>query len=465
MLILCMVIGLCACSSGGGKETEKQTETEIQTETGSETEQQTETEPVTETEAQTETEPVTETEAQTESEPVTEEQTEPEPVTETQGQTGVNWDSEIEGINNGVITGVNDSAIQLFEAMREKDKNIFISPVSIYLCYSMLYAGADGESKEELARLFNFHYDNAFQTKEAGKLMEYMLQEKEGSLLMVANSMWIRDTFESYVNPDYVASVRDGLKSEVNTRDFSGETAKEINNWVYEHTGKMIDHIIDELSPEDFMVLVNCVFFDGKWWIPFEKEGTHEDIFHSPDGELKVDFMHMTEMMEYFEDDDVQAISMPYRGGQSMVVILPKEGSTESDPLARLGEIKDGMKSDRDVRLSFPKVDIAYGGGEEFPNALKALGVTTMFDSQNDDFYNITSVGAYVGDTLHKTALIIDEEGTKAAAVTSITVKAEAVFEREEPVIMDINRPFYAVILDDATGTVIFCGYIANPTE
>ncbi|MBR0086074.1 MAG: serpin family protein [Lachnospiraceae bacterium] len=363
------------------------------------------------------------------------------------------------------IMGLNTSGLKLFETMRERDKNIFISPLSIYLCYSMLYAGSDGKSKSEMRSLFGFDNDTAVQTENAARLMDY-ISGNDQTKLYIANSLWLNSIKAQNVKTDYRDICKDKLKAEVHTEDYSDpETVNKMNSWVFEKTGEMIDHIIDELDPEGLMALFNCVFFDGKWMYPFEAEGTYDEVFYSPEGEKTIPFMHQEDYLRYFEDAKVQAVSLPYTGDQSMVIVLPKEGSNESDPLARLDIITTGMSSTK-VVLSLPKADLTCGGDDRFMDSLKKLGLTSMFDPMNTDFKEIDENSIYVTKTLHKTALKIDEEGTKAAAVTVIEAnETTAVEEPEDKVYMKVDRPYYVVIMDKSTGAILFCGYIVSPME
>jgi len=347
-----------------------------------------------------------------------------------------------------------------FEALRvlnDGTQNRVFSPVSLAYALAMAAQGAEGETKQEIIDVLDGDpADVAAMTEvlaEAG--------QKLANAGFVAGDI----TFEEA----YVDALREQFGAEWFADGKNVE--KQINKWVKKHTDGLVEKMVEgELPEEAQLVLLNAIAMDAKWARPFSAEATSEDVFHTADGDVTVDFMHKRGWMEYGERDGVQLLKLHYLNeaedalsGLSMLIALPEVGGV-SDVLN--GLCAEGInyfafgEEDCEVILSMPKMDIS--ADNSLNDVLKALGVENAF-SDEADFSGMTKDEPLrIGGVKQKARLIVDEEGTKAAAATMV-VMATSAMRPSEPVEFNMNRPFVVVIADEVSGAVCFAGIIVNP--
>lgn len=332
-----------------------------------------------------------------------------------------------------------------------KDANVSVSPYSAAVALSMLSQGAEGETKAEL--------DNALNGCIFGR---GDLVTDDSITLKSANSVWIdddfsvRNTFVNRLSKDY-----DALAITLNFADPA--TVRAINDWCSENTEGMIDQIIKELTPEMVMVLVNALYFNADWETPFNKEFTYDSIFHGSRGDSKVPFMTQKSTFNYMAYDGNQLVQLPYKGGKySMYVLLPSEsmGAGAVEEYLTESGVRDviSMMKPQKIDLRLPKFKIEYE--TSLVKTLQSMGVNAVFTSAAD-LTGIAHGPLAVSDVLQKTVVDVDEAGTEAAAVTAVMVKLTSV--RVDPIpVMNVNRPFYFMLADVDSGTVLFIGRIMN---
>ena len=237
-----------------------------------------------------------------------------------------------------------------------------------------------------------------------------------------------------------------------------------INKWVEDMTDGMIPSIIEKLPAGTQLALINAIAMDEKWQVPFDPLSTGEAIFFSPDGECMVEMMHNTFSAAYGERENVQLLRLGYIDSSlAMYVALPEEGGLNAvlDGLCAEGMDYFSFREEQTkVALSMPKVDIT--AGNNLSEALQKLGVHEAF-SDRADFSGISrEMQLKVGSVIQKARLIMDEEGTRAAAATMISMVAGA-YRPEVMIEFNMNRPFVVVIADEISGAVCFAGIVANP--
>jgi serpin B len=288
--------------------------------------------------------------------------------------------------------------------------------------------------------------------------------------LAVANALWgqkgfgWQDSFLKLTNTRYGASL-----SELDFMSDPEAARKAINLWVEDHTQKHIKDLLasPDVTPLTRMVLTNAVYFQGKWADQFDPKQTFKQPFHTGDGG-KVDaaMMHRTGGYKLFENESLQALELPYRGGEvSMVVLLPRkadgladlEKSLSAEKLAEwIG--KSGYADD--LRVTLPKFTTTsrFDLGE----ALKKLGMTDAFDPAAADFSGLTEKEKLaIAKVIHKAFVQVDEEGTKAAAATAVVIAKPS----PPPPSFTADHPFTFVIRDTKTGGILFMGRITDPTK
>ena len=340
--------------------------------------------------------------------------------------------------------------MDLLSMLHVSGKNTVLSPQSLALALGMAAEGAKGETLEEILAALGVQ-----------DVSEIAASLPEG--LKSANAVFTAPEVE--LNGDYTDRLDALYQAEY--FDIDADVVENVNAWVKEHTDGLIEQMLTEAPAEYItMMLVNAVAMDEKWASPFAAEATYEDVFHAMDRDLMVEMMHQTAHFDYAEKDGMQIVRLPYEDGKlEMWIALPPEGG-----VFQLLEIlaNDGMfylKSDaqrREVILSLPKVDVS--DDNSLADALKLLGIGDAF-SENADYSGISGTPLCIDEIFQKARIQIDEEGTRAAAATMMMMRAMGARPDEEPVVMNVNRPFVFVISDAESGSVCFAGVVENPTE
>ncbi len=330
--------------------------------------------------------------------------------------------------------------------------NVVVSPYSAGMALSMLADGANGVTKDELkSALSDAVYSGDF------------LKSTKNTTISSANSIWIKDGFS--VKENYIANLENSYKAQINVRDFSDNgTVKEINKWCSDKTAGRIPQIIDEISPDQVMFLLNALYFKSSWASAFDKKNTFDAEFHGENGDDKVPFMHQTEIFTYGEVDGNQYVVLPYKSDEyRMVICLPSENAEISTLLGALDAdtFRNAVFSRRTskVALSLPKFRV--NTALTLNGILRALGVQRAFTG-TADFSGITGSSVAVDEVRQKCFVEVSEEGTEAAAVTSIGVRFTSVMPEDRPVVMNVNRPFVFAIVDSETADILFAGKIGT---
>ena len=352
---------------------------------------------------------------------------------------------------------------QIYE--QQKNKNIFISPKSISAALSMTYNGAKGETQEAIGNTLELSGISLEEINQGNVNLKKSLETADKKVtLNIANSLWLNDT-TSFL-PDFIQRVAESYGAELTQLDFSdSDSASTINNWVKEKTNNKIESIIDRIEPNQMLFLINAVYFKGLWKTPFTKDATKEAAFTLLDGSTKQHpLMTNAGDYAYYETDTFQAISLPYGEGRwSFYVFLPKPTVT----LATFYETmtaenwEQWMNQFRVVpgSITLPRFQLEYEIG--LNETLQTLGMEMAFDPQQADFSGISPQPANISQVKHKTFIEVNEEGTEAAAATSIGIVATSV--PPPPFKMVVDRPFFCTIRDNQTGTILFMGSIVDP--
>lgn len=341
------------------------------------------------------------------------------------------------------------------EALREshsESENVVVSPYSAGVALSMLAGGAAGETEKELSEALSH-------ASYAGDC----LVSSKNATVSSANSLWIKKGFS--VKPEYKSMLSDSYGARISERDFSDRsTVREINGWCSEKTSGKIPQIVDELSPDMVMLLVNALYFKSSWEYEFAKENTYDEVFHSPSGDSKVPFMHLTRKFQYGETGGSRYVVLPYKSDEyRMVICLPAEGRTTSEVLSSAdtaafkGAVTGGAETK--VALSLPKFKV--NTALTLNRILASMGVRKAF-SQGADFSGITGSSVAVDEVRQKCFVEVDEEGAEAAAVTSIGIRLTSAMPEDRPVNMRVNRPFIFAIVDSAGSDILFIGRIGK---
>ncbi|XP_038582104.1 alpha-1-antitrypsin homolog isoform X2 [Micropterus salmoides] len=360
-----------------------------------------------------------------------------------------------------------DFAFALYKSLNAKTaagKNIFYSPLGISTALSMLSTGARGETHSQLFSSLGYSTFNQTQVNKAYKHLFDIHGHSQGSQqLDVGNGVAVRSGF----NPrkTFLKDVKHYYSGEIFNVDFTkpAEAAAEINTLIANKTQDKIKDMVKDLDPATVMVLINYVYFKGKWKNPFNSDLTHKAEFHVDEAtKVQVDMMMRTGYYNTYWDRDnhTTVIMLPYKGNTTMMIVLPDEGKMkEVEGYINKDYIKHWRDSvsDNYVDLFLPKFSISADASLD--STLKEMGVTNAFE-ENADFSGMSDeVKLKVSKASHKAVLSVTEIGTEAAASTIVEIMFLSL-----PPSVAINRPFLAFILENSTGSILFMGKVNNPT-
>jgi serine protease inhibitor len=367
---------------------------------------------------------------------------------------------------------VNTFACDLYGKLRGQDGNLFLSPYSISAALTMTYAGANGPTADEMARVLHLggHPDTAH-TGQAALMRQLLGRPDAGYELHVANALWVQkdfallQTFLDTMNTHYGA----GAKS----ADFAGateQTRQTINAWVEDHTKDKIQELLKPgvLDTLTRLVLTNAIYFKGTWASQFKEDATKPAPFHaSPNATVDTPMMSQTHEFGYLEDKSLQVLEMPYTGGDlSMVVLLPKAQDglpalERSLTAERASQWVDSLRP-RNIQVYLPRFKTT--AEFELNDVLTQLGMRLAFDNSSADFSGMTgNRDLYISAVVHKAFVDVNEEGTEAAAATAAVVRTKAMPMR--PPVFRADHPYLFLIRDTRSGAILFMGRVADPTQ
>lgn len=366
-----------------------------------------------------------------------------------------------------LVESDNRFGIKLFKKIveAEGDKNVFVSPLSVSMALGMTFNGAAGTTEEamrdvlELGDLTNEEINRSYKS-----LIELLTGLDPSVQFSIANSIWYRQDFN--FKQTFLDLNRAYFDAEVTGLDFAAPGAAGIiNAWVNRETKGKISEIVDDpIDPLNIMFLINAIYFKGAWTYQFDPEETSDDLFTLPDGSQRpCRMMAQEDTLRYQVTADFQAVDLPYGDGDfRMVVFLPAAGMKVDELAGMLNQEKwdqwlQGF-STRKVILAMPKFTLEYEIA--LNDVLSALGMGIAFEPTGADFTELYEglQNAFLNKVKHKTYVKVDEEGTEAAAVTSVGVGAVGM-----PPVIRLNRPFLFAIRDNHSNTILFIGKIVEP--
>jgi serpin B len=282
--------------------------------------------------------------------------------------------------------------------------------------------------------------------------------------MQIANSIWYRNT-ETF-NASFLRTDSTYFDATVTGLDFSNPSAvTTINNWVNSATHGKIPSIVDHIDPFDVMFLINAIYFDGGWRTRFDPTLTQSAPFHAASGDETVSMMHQTGTMSYAQTSDFQAVDLPYGNSAfTMTVIVPDSTSTADAVAASLTPdswraLTASLAPAEDVDLALPKFTVSWQRAM-IPD-LQALGMQVPFVAGGADFTPMSPDGKnlYISSVQQRALVDVNEQGTVAAAVTSVGITAASL---PAPKTVHADHPFIFVIRERLSGTVLFLGKISH---
>jgi serine protease inhibitor len=365
------------------------------------------------------------------------------------------------------LASANDFAFRAFDALRGKAPadNMCISPLSISAALTMAYNGADGSTKAAMKQTLGFQPQTDTEINEAFQSLFSLFGGLDPQVTFsTGNSIWYAQQYQ--LQAPFVQTNQQYFGARVQGVNFASPTTKDvINFWVNSQTQGKIPTIVQQTRPDDVMYLINALYFKGTWTYRFDPQNTQPAPFTLANGStVTKDFMRLTRgRYRRYADAQQQVIDLPYGNRRfSMTFVVPQGQSTLADVAGRLTRPQlDAWLAATDstaLELRLPKFRLEYE--KELKEALTQLGMGVAFGSQAN-FGRMLASGPSdlaISEVKHKTYLDVNEEGTEAAAVTSVGIITTSL-----PQVVSIDRPFLFLIREKSSGAILFIGQVMNP--
>lgn len=360
------------------------------------------------------------------------------------------------------VENSNEFAWKFFkEVSKGEQEDVFVSPLSVTYALGMLSNGAVGDTQKEILEGLEFR---SGKVEDINSLCHQLMIESpkldKSTQLSMANAVVVNKKIQ--LQPTFQSVVKKQYDALVASKDFgSPATLSFINQWASDHTQGMVPKILERINPDGVSYLLNALYFKGIWYRQFDKKHTKKETFTKADGsKSQVQMMHQKERFFAAENDNYQTVVLPYgNGSYEMIVVLPREGKKLSDVLVAMSgkQWKDNLKNtySSEVDLKLPRFTSVYN--RELNDVLKLLGMNAMFDPSKANLTKMSAVSSFVSMVLQKAKIEVDEEGSKAAAVTVVGTAPTATAP-SKPILFHANRPFMYAIVEHSTGTIFFMG-------
>lgn len=351
----------------------------------------------------------------------------------------------------------------LQQGIETGESNILLSPLSILCALSMTANGAKGETLAQMEQVLGLPVEslNAY-------LLAYRkaLPAEKKCRVSLANSIWFKDDDSLAVEESFLKTNAAWYDADLYQLPFNSAACKAINNWVNKETGGMISEILQEISPDAAMYLINALSFEAEWQTIYQEASIRDGVFTTEDGQQQAVPMMYSKEFRYLETGTATGFLKYYDGKNcAFAALLPKEGISLRSCIDSLtGEQLHDLLANPEtveVRAAIPKFESTYE--TDLSDTLEALGMTDAFDGQLADFSGIgssTEGNLTISQILHKTCIVVDEKGTKAGATTAVVVEPTEAPSDPKEVLLD--HPFLYLLIDCQEQLPIFIGTVTT---
>ena len=376
-----------------------------------------------------------------------------------------------------LVDGNTAFGLDLYGQLAANPGNLFFSPYSISTCLAMTYAGARGETEQQMGQVLGFGANQQVFATTYGQLQRELeaARTQKGIELNIADALWTQTGYPFL--PAFLRTATDQYEANLNQADFitqANVATDEINHWVAQETRNKIQDILPSgsLNALTRLVLANAIYFKGAWLYPFEKSNTVSQPFHlSNTSQVAAPLMHQPFVsINYMETSDFQAVELPYDGNRlSMVILLP----VQIDGWAQLEQQLDpALLSSALAQMTLHEVEVflpkfTLESGFELNDTLAAMGMPDAFTAGVADFSGMDGTKRLsISHVFHKAWGAVDEAGTEAAAATVVTVTTTAILAPPPSrAVFRADHPFIFCIRDTQSGSLLFLGRLADPTR
>ena len=366
-----------------------------------------------------------------------------------------------------LISSENSFALDIFKKVVEnstESENVIISPLSISSALSMTLNGANGATRDAMLAALRLNgltpglINNSYKD-----LTEALLSVDKRVLISIANSVWTEKNF--VVKKPFTNILSLYYNAESKSFDITDPLVpNQVNSWIESKTNGLIKNMIDKLDQNTVMLLINAIYFKGKWSSQFDKEKTVQGSFYKTDGAIaQVPMMKQTSEFKIFNGEGFTLAEFPYgQGNFVMDILLPEDGNGPKSimPLINDNSLKGWISqmSERKTDVTFPK--FKYGFKKDLNNILTDMGMGIAF-TDNADFSNISDINLLISLVKHQAFIETNEEGTEAAAATIVGISTTSM--PAGPYILNLDHPFLYIIRETTTNSILFMGRVSDP--
>ncbi|MFO7722778.1 MAG: serpin family protein [Bacteroidales bacterium] len=364
-----------------------------------------------------------------------------------------------------LVSASNDFAFRIFretELSTAVEENVMISPLSISFALGMTLNGANSSTFDSIRQVLGFDqltmHDINYNYKQ---LVPFLVNADPTTTLKIANSIWYKTGFTP--EQPFLDTCSHYFNATVSQLDFSNPASlNTINNWVAGNTNNKITQLLSSLKPEDVMYLINAVYFKGNWTVKFDPSETKQAAFFKTSGQTNVATMNGKNTYKFYSNNDFTMLELDY--GQTnfaMDLLLPNSGKDLTDILQQLDAANfdnwtQNLNTIEDMKIAIPKFKFEYE--KSLNEILSAMGMGVAF-TEFADFSGIsTTLPLLITEVKHKTFVDVNEEGTEAAAATSVGIGYTSM-----PPSFIADHPFLFIIRERDTNTVLFIGKVCDP--
>jgi serpin B len=363
-----------------------------------------------------------------------------------------------------IVTAANGFSFDLFRQLSaaQQDSNVFTSPLSASMALGMAMNGAAGPTYDQMRATLAFGSAPEQEIDEGYKSLIVLLRGLDPAVdVRIANSIWYRAGF--HFNQSFLDAGKNWFDAQVSALDFASASAPTtINSWVSTATAGKIIKIIDQITDDQVMFLINAIYFKGSWRDKFDVAQTKDAQFHGVAGDQPMKLMHREGTIRVLYTPDFSAVDLPYgNSAYTMTVVLPAPGKSIATVAASMQASSWSAWTDQfhdgTVDLYLPKFKLEWE--RVLIPDLQALGIHDAFVFGGADFTRMSPRGRelYIGVVKQKTYVDVNEEGTEAAAVTNVGIHVTSL-----PPSFMVDRPFIFVIRERLSGTVVLMGKIVR---
>ena len=373
-------------------------------------------------------------------------------------------------LKSAIIEQSNSFSLDIFKKIinnEDAEENVFISPLSMYYALGMAGTGAANETKQEFVNLLGWQNQTEEEILVSMKeLYNDLMPNQTGITFEIANSLWQRQG--APIKSAYKKQTQEYFDAEVRELDFASPEAVEvINSWIEVKTNDKIQDMLDQISPDVIMYLINAVYFKANWKYQFKEEDSLESPFTKSNGTSNnVTFMRQKTVLPYLSNNLFSSVKLPYTDtNYYMAILLPNQNLSVDELTSAITIDKwNSWKQEyttQEVTVSLPKFKFSFGT-RNINEELQSLGLLKAYSPNEADFSNITDVQIFISRVLHKAFIEVNEKGSEAAAATIIEFENTSVSPSYS---LFANRPFIFAICHEATNSIMFIGKVAYPQQ